>query len=983
MSTIPMVEERGVATAGVCERGAVTVDADADALSRRNVNALGDAHRQSHKSPALLNVVGSNMEASGVSAEAPQEVGAEADEGSLPCAPPSGFDAERFMDGLTVRVQDDDEFAWLLDQRTRATVSAAPLPCVNKDVLGRDDNASGLSQTNLALKFVQPGEGQRVGELRVRDGDEERGSESISMESASKRAKRANASASEVIDLDMDCDPVRGCVDDESAGDWDGIIDDAEDENGEDEFEESIATSDAEDMVDDAGGRADAHDKDSSSDLEIVDCVIASAQTPPPAPGLGLHGDESDIEIVSPLEMSSKKSPLFALMNVDSRNTLKLKVELMKHQKVAVEWMHQRELGSFPRGGILADDQGLGKTVSTLGLVAATHTGQQGPTLIVCPLAVLPQWSMEIESKLEGRPRRVLTLTFHGPERKHFTMQRLRKADFVLTTYSTLASEWGDDGGQSSRLYHMKWCRIILDEAQSIKNRLTKYAKACFNVKAAHRWCLTGTPLQNNVDDLWSLLHFLRVEIPDAVSFAEWKRNYHALFESADMRFRLHGIRKVQHLLGPICLRRSKSDKDPETGLPILNLPPREVRVVSVDFGDEEREFYERLRSRNDYAKLMKKGAEYIRHNYAHVLVMLLNLRQACCHPWLVADRYRGISKDKRIEIEARLADGSAFLHRFADSSAQAAFLSRYGESLLFSYEENIACSACSRRVSFESQGIDFTAEDVGRVTPCGHLLCTSCVRNGAMHVGSACADCQAPVVHGHTATLPLHALRDEVMVFSDMNKAASGANGAAAREDEDLGSRGKNLRSVVSAKTRALIADLQNAEQGTKSLVFSQWTSFLDLLRPALDAAHIPYCLIVGSMSLTEREKAIRIFKSGPIPVMLLSLKACGAGLNLVEASRVYLLDSWWNPAVEEQAIDRTHRIGQKQRVEVVKFKVQSTVEDKIISLQERKRSVMLGVMDNKVSDGRGNNALSVDDLVFLLDAQGREEQGRSSFFE
>jgi SNF2 family DNA or RNA helicase len=149
----------------------------------------------------------------------------------------------------------------------------------------------------------------------------------------------------------------------------------------------------------------------------------------------------------------------------------------------------------------------------------------------------------------------------------------------------------------------------------------------------------------------------------------------------------------------------------------------------------------------------------------------------------------------------------------------------------------------------------------------------------------------------------------------------------------------------------------------GHKALVFSQWTSLLDLVEPQLDRAGIPYTRLDGTTR--DRAGVVRGFEqeSGP-PVFLISLKAGGTGLNLTSADHVFLLDPWWNPAVEEQAADRAHRIGQERPVFVYRMVAENTVEERILALQEKKRSV------SEIALGESGAALSItrDDLLALL---------------
>jgi SNF2 family DNA or RNA helicase len=166
------------------------------------------------------------------------------------------------------------------------------------------------------------------------------------------------------------------------------------------------------------------------------------------------------------------------------------------------------------------------------------------------------------------------------------------------------------------------------------------------------------------------------------------------------------------------------------------------------------------------------------------------------------------------------------------------------------------------------------------------------------------------------------------------------------------------------SSKVEALLDALTDAAaDGHKALVFSQWTSLLDLIEPHLRAAEIAFTRLDGSTR--DRAAVVSEFQSddGP-PVMLISLKAGGTGLNLTAADHVFLVDPWWNPAVEDQAADRAHRIGQDKPVMVYRLVARDTVEERILALQASKRALA----DAALGDADRAVALTRDDLLALL---------------
>jgi superfamily II DNA or RNA helicase len=168
----------------------------------------------------------------------------------------------------------------------------------------------------------------------------------------------------------------------------------------------------------------------------------------------------------------------------------------------------------------------------------------------------------------------------------------------------------------------------------------------------------------------------------------------------------------------------------------------------------------------------------------------------------------------------------------------------------------------------------------------------------------------------------------------------------------------------VPSAKIDSLLEQIEDVVGGGhRALVFSQFTRFLRMARTRLEASGVECCYLDGTT--TNRAAVISSFKDGTAPVFLISLKAGGFGLNLTEADYCFLLDPWWNPATEAQAVDRTHRIGQTRNVMVYRLIASGTIEEKVMALKARKAELFSSVID---SDGAFSSALSADDIRALF---------------
>lgn len=549
-----------------------------------------------------------------------------------------------------------------------------------------------------------------------------------------------------------------------------------------------------------------------------------------------------------------------------------------------------------PKGGILADQMGLGKTVEIIALLVSNPSDlARAPrirytkdrklrckaTLVVAPLTIVDQWKDEIER--HTRPS--LSVHVYQGSRRIRELEKLLEYDVVVTTYNTLSNEFRDmerKGRENmSPLFQLCFHRIVLDEAHNIKNPNSQQAKAVTYVAAERRWAVTGTPIQNHIDDLFSLFRFVRVEPHGDHKW--WNKYVSKPFEKDETR--AQAVSTLDVLIRDLILRRTKSKTI--NGKKILDLPKKHVHLVKLKLSKGEEEFYLKFHrdSKEEFEGLIRE--DNAMKNYASILQLLLYLRQICCHPSLVLSSY--MKKRDNATIRRSL--------------------------------------------------------------------------------GEFCQN-QPPAV------------RDAV--FPMMPKVLEAVDSG----DIDLR---EYLRQYWrgSTKINALARYLNEIKHSTKSVIFSQWTSMLDLVQIAMDKNGIRCARLDGTMSRVQREEAVQTFKNDPnISACLVSLKVGGVGLNLVWATHVFLLDPWWNPAVEEQAIDRVHRIGQNKEVTVIRFIVKDSVEERILELQKRKNEIVQDTIEESssggltVSVGREGTKIGLDDFKRLFDITSSNSSADDGYF-
>jgi DNA repair protein RAD5 len=429
---------------------------------------------------------------------------------------------------------------------------------------------------------------------------------------------------------------------------------------------------------------------------------------------------------------------------------------------------------------------------------------------------------------------------------------------------------------------------------------------------------LTGTPIVNRLEDLFSLVRFLRVE-PWA-NFSFWRTFITVPFESKEF---IRALDVVQTVLEPLVLRRTKDMKTPD-GQSLVPLPPRTIQIEEVELSKPEREVYDYIfnRAKRTFAENIQAGT--LLKSYTMIFAQILRLRQSCCHPILT--RNKSIVADEEdaaaaADVASGLADDmdlQTLIARFtADEGEKDA--NAFGASVMKQIQDEAdnECPICAEEPMLEQA-----------VTGCWHSACKKCLLNYIEHQRDRgklprCFHCREPINQ-----------RD---VFEVM------------RHDDDEGKVGQSrisLRRVNannSAKIEALIKHLKRLrreEPGMKSVVFSQFTSFLDLIEPALERDNIPFLRLDGSMPQKARAATLGEFASHRRGVvLLLSLRAGGVGLNLTQAKRVFMMDPWWSFAVEAQAIDRVHRMGQEDAVTVHRFIVKDSVEHRMLKVQDRKK--------------------------------------------
>ncbi|KAK4104978.1 hypothetical protein N658DRAFT_513742 [Parathielavia hyrcaniae] len=602
--------------------------------------------------------------------------------------------------------------------------------------------------------------------------------------------------------------------------------------------------------------------------------------------------------------------------------------QLKPFQLEGLAWMMAMEKTKW-KGGLLGDEMGLGKTIQAVSLIMSDFPAKK-PSLVLVPPVALMQWMTEIEAYTDGTLK---TLVLHGTnsKSKNLTIKDLKKYDVVIMSYNSLESMYRKqekgfkrkDGifKEKSIIHQSDFHRVILDEAHCIKTRTTMTAKACFALKVTYRWCLSGTPLQNRIGEFFSLIRFLNVR-PFACylckqcpcSTLEWQMDEDNRCTGCGHGGMQHVSVFNQELLNPI-QKFGNRGNGAEAFKKLRILTDRiMLRRLKKDHTDSmelpvkeinvERQFFGE--EENDFANSIMTNGQRKFDTYVASGVLLNNY----------ANIFGLIMQMRQVADHPDL-----ILKKNSEG----------GQNIL-------VCSIC-----------DEAAEDAIR-SRCKHDFCRTCVKS---YLNST-PDPNCPRCH-----IPLSIDLEQPEIEQD----------EALVKKSSIINRIKMENWTSSSKIELLVHELHKLRSDNashKSIIFSQFTTMLQLIEWRLRRAGITTVMLDGSMTPAQRQASINHFMNNvDVECFLVSLKAGGVALNLTEASHVFIVDPWWNPAAEWQSADRCHRIGQTRPCTITRLCIEDSVESRMVLLQEKKTNMINSTIN---ADDAAMDSLSPEDLQFLF---------------
>ncbi|KDQ10834.1 hypothetical protein BOTBODRAFT_35944 [Botryobasidium botryosum FD-172 SS1] len=595
--------------------------------------------------------------------------------------------------------------------------------------------------------------------------------------------------------------------------------------------------------------------------------------------------------------------------------------KLKDYQLQGVQWMVR--LWENGLNGILADEMGLGQTLQTISFLAYLQSrGIWGPFLIVCPLSVLHNWVSEFERFTPTIP----VVAYHGTPTERAELRRkvlvkkppkngaqIPRFPIVVTTYEMIIKDSKHLGGDK-----FDWKYVIVDEGHRLKNMDSKLMKEIKTYSSSNRMILTGTPLHNNLGELWSLLNFILPDIFDDLdSFQQWFNftppSGTAESESASDPSALnsaqsaHIVHSLHAILKPFLLRRLKVDVE-------STLPPKKEYVLYAPLTLEQKELYEAVIGGRVREWLINKLGESIEDGKKDEGEegeeegegrKLRGLRKRVIYH----ESDEGESEDeewmRKVE-EGELDQGERKAKKRGKAKEKGGNGGKGGSTT--------GTTGTTTRKWKEEE----TAAQLGKKFMLAQALKT--VNN--MKLQNMIMQCRKVCSHPFLFSWPIDQATGELVV-----------------NDELVNVSGKMLL------LDRLLSELIRRKH--KVLLFSQFVTMLDVIEEWAEA-HKGWttCRIDGSTSQADRRAQMKLFNEGgekpdACRLFLLSTRAGGLGINLVAADTVIFYDQDWNPQMDLQAQDRAHRIGQTRPVLIFRLVANHTVETKIMSKASEKRKL------------------------------------------
>lgn len=605
----------------------------------------------------------------------------------------------------------------------------------------------------------------------------------------------------------------------------------------------------------------------------------------------------------------------------DVGQPLLLKTKLKEYQLKGMNWL----INLYNQGinGILADDMGLGKTVQTISLLGylAETEDVWGLFLVITPASTLHNWENEFNKFIPD----FKVIVYYGSLQERADLRkRFKHSHVIVTSYQVAVSD-------ESILKKIRWQYMILDEAQAIKSISSQRWKILLGFKARNRCLLTGTPIQNNMQELWSLLHFIMPTLFDSLNeFSEWFLTDNGLDATQ--------VDKLHTILKPFMLRRHKDDIKDEIG-------SKEMRSIYCTLSARQRVLYDEILNPKRYnSLLLRDEPEAAEKNEYENTIMYL--KKVCNHPDLF-DKPKvyaglGITVDgdtplveHRSAIKRYISEETThWAHPQAEEFTRALVL--HG---LQQRQRTVRVGVNTRRIAAH--------DDIVTSLIYNDLQLKRRKLQNNMRRFVFCIEKVDATPISTNLTL------DRTKMLSP--RVSIPKRSALSHHTRMISVPPINTFIADSGKLVELDLLLKRLKaEGHRPLIYFQMTKMMDLFEEYLVKMEYSYLRLDGSCKVSARKELVNEWQTKDIFVFILSTRAGGVGINLTAADTVIFYDSDWNPTVDQQAMDRVHRLGQTKKVTVYRLITRDSIEEKIMERANQKDEMQKIVIKGNVFEGK-----------------------------
>lgn len=747
--------------------------------------------------------------------------------------------------------------------------------------------------------------------------------------------------------------------------------------------------------------------------------------------------NEEDLADAAALEAKASEPTGFTLATtqVISRVPFLLKHKLREYQHIGLDWLvalHDKKLS-----GILADEMGLGKTIQTIALLAylACYRNIWGPHLIVVPTTLILNWEKELKRWCPG----LKVLTYYGSQRerkaKRVGWSKHNTFHVVITSYKLAV--------QDQFAFKRKvWYFLVLDEAQHLKNYQSQRWQTLLKFNAKRRLLLTGTPLQNDIMELWSLLHFMMPQLfTSHDDFAAWFSNPLQTAMSCNAEFNTKIVERLHSILRPFILRRMKKDVEKQ-------LPNKIEHVVLCPLSRRQQFLYD---------EFLEHRGKQLNSDSVGIMNVLMQLRKVCNHPDLFAPREVEspfVSARLRYRVHPRFVLEDRNLRRFVNLGDEDFIETACRSDLIVNRGLKELVEEWKTRTTYWK----FKAESSRRLCWMQPTLIPNIAPSNRTVTGAVPDYSDEQNFIRHTRSIPVYSqkLMNRLRVplvrltfgkklpartyIGHSTRQGSKAYQALLKSLPDFVEGSADLLlmfQVVPPKvqTRAIEFDLakscplgeqleadsnrlytqalrlmdplhslftrrellfpdrnsvehdcgklrhitsllkQLRREGHRCIMFTQMARMLDVLEKYLNLHGFTYVRLDGNTKVEQRQRIVDRFNVDvKLFAFISSTRSGGLGINLIGADTVIFYDTDWNPAMDKQAQDRCHRIGQTRDVHIYRLISAFTIEENILKKALQKRHLDNVIMEGGQFTTEYFQKVKVRDFFAEIDEDGLE---------